>query len=282
MNKLIYLTITFLFIGYAKAQNVGIGTTAPATSAQLDVSSTNKGFLPPRLTIVQRDAITNPAAGLVIYCSDCDELQISNGIVWKNMNGNAACVSPTLPFIKICDQVWSPNNLSVSNYRNGDPIPQVTDPSVWTILTIGAWCWYNNDSATYSGYGKLYNWYAIKDARGLAPLGWHIPTNAEWTTLSTCLGGDAVSGGKMKETGLTHWNSPNTGATNSSGFGSFGTGYRFYNGPFIVQGQYGSYWSITDADSQNGWIYYTSYNNSTFTSGTNLKTAGMNVRCVRD
>src|ERR1035437_4904310 len=125
----------------------------------------------------------------------------------------------SIPSVTICTQSWMLKNLDVSTYRNGDLIPEVTDGSAWSALTAGAWCWYNNDSATNaSTYGKLYNWYAVNDPRGLAPTGWHVPSDAEWTTLSTCLGGNAVAGGAMKETGTTHWTSPNTGATNSSGF----------------------------------------------------------------
>ena len=107
-----------------------------------------------------------------------------------------------IPSITICNQVWMLKNLDVSTYRNGDPIPQVTDPTTWVGLTTGAWCYYNNDPANGAIYGKLYNWYAVNDPRGLAPTGWHVPSDAEWTELSTCL--DAISptgnvGGKMKE-----------------------------------------------------------------------------------
>src|ERR1035437_2945754 len=102
----------------------------------------------------------------------------------------------SIPSVTICTQVWMLNNLEVTTYRNGDPIPQVTDPAAWGLLSTGAWCWYNNDSATNaSTYGKLYNWYAVNDPRGLAPTGWHVPSDAEWTTLSTCLGGAFVAGG---------------------------------------------------------------------------------------
>src|SRR6266487_1634854 len=141
----------------------------------------------------------------------------------------AACKKPetnqtnptiTIPSIKICDQVWMLKNLDVSTYRNGDPIPKISDNAAWLALTTGAYCYYDNDSANYAAtYGKLYNWFAVNDPRGLAPAGWHVPTDAEFTTLvETCLGGWQVAGGKMKEIGTTHWASPNEGATNSSGF----------------------------------------------------------------
>ena len=117
-------------------------------------------------------------------------------------------------------------NLSVARYRNGDKIPQVKTLQLGLGLQLGAWCWYNNDPANDSSYGRLYNYYAVADSRGLAPTGWHIPSDSEWTTLSTFLGGDAVAGGKMKEAGTAHWLDPNTGATNSSGFTALPGGLR--------------------------------------------------------
>ena len=183
MKKYLFVIAIFALYFSAKSQNVGIGTRDP--KAALDVSSTTNGFLPPRLTIAQRDSIINPAQGLVIFCTDCDELEVFSGIQWKNIGGSAACIETTLPNIKICNQVWMPTNLATSNYRNGDPIPQVTDPIIWSNINIGAWCWYNNDSATYAkAFGKLYNWYAVNDPRGLAPNGWHIPSDQEYIDLS--------------------------------------------------------------------------------------------------
>ena len=103
--------------------------------------------------------------------------------------------------VKIGTQVWMSTNLDVTYYRNGDKIPQVKDSVKWARLTTGAWCWYNNDSATGAVYGKLYNWYAVNDPRGLAPIGWHIPSDTEWDTLSARLGGASKAGGKLKDTG---------------------------------------------------------------------------------
>lgn len=286
MKKLYFLFFAFLYINVSKAQNVGIGTSAP--NAALEVKSTTNGFLPPRLTIAQRDSITNPATGLIIFCIDCDELEVFNGIVWKNMSGTAACVSSTLPFIKICDQIWMPKNLDVSKYRNGENIPQVTDPSVWESLTIGAWCWYNNDSTTYAAtYGKLYNWYAVNDARGLAPAGWHIPSDAEWTKLiDTCLGGSGIAGGKMKTIGTIQagtglWNSPNTAATNSSGFAGI-PGTARINGTFNNIGDQGVWWSSTAYNTALAGYRFLYYNYANANGNTILKTYGLSVRCVRD
>jgi len=171
--------IALFFINITKAQNVGIGTSTPQASAQLDVSSTTKGLLPPRMTSVQRDAIPGPVAGLQIWCIDCKQMQVYDGNVWRT----AGAVPVNYPVVWICCNPWMTKNLEVSTYRNGDPIPKVTNGAAWASLTTGAYCYYNNDSTTYAAtYGKLYNWYAVNDPRGLAPEGWHIPTDFEWTT----------------------------------------------------------------------------------------------------
>ena len=113
----------------------------------------------------------------------------------------------------------------MSHYRNGDSIPEVTDPNIFDTLTTGAWCNYNNDPANEAIYGKLYNWYSVNDPRGLAPQGWHVPADSEWTILTTFLGGSAIAGSALKDTSSL-WGSPNTGSTNSSGFSGLPGGYR--------------------------------------------------------
>jgi uncharacterized protein (TIGR02145 family) len=278
-NKIILLAI-LLFSEFAMAQNVGIGTLTP--NAALEIKSSTNGFLPPRLTIAERNAIALPAKGLVIFCLDCDELEVYNGNVWKKMEGTAACIAPTAAFIKICNQIFMTSNLNVSKYRNGDDIPQVTDLVTWQNLTTGAWCWYNNDSATYAAtHGRLYNWYAVNDARGLAPLGWHIPSDAEWGTLSTCLGGDAIAGGKMKEAGTVHWISPNTGATNSSGFTALGSGAHAYTG-FNDIGNYSIFWSSNAFDAGNAYYCYIGSSSINLGRSYNNKVLGFSIRCVKD
>lgn len=284
MKKLFLLTtIAIQFIASSFAQNVGIGTTTPDTSAQLDVSSTNKGFLPPRMTIAQRSAIPSPVAGLIIWCMDCNQLQVYDGSVWQNIGGTKA----VLPSITICSQVWMDKNLDVATYRNGDPIPKVTDNTAWAALTTGAYCYYNNDSATYAAtYGKLYNWYAVNDPRGLAPAGWHVPSDAEWTTIETCLGGASVAGGAMKETGTTHWTSPNSGATNSSGFTGLPGGSRNGgDGAFGVVGSGGNWWSSSEASTFNttyAWSCNLYYNYGNIYRFNFYKLDGFSVRCLMD
>ena len=183
--------------------------------------------------------------------------------------------------VNIGKQVWATQNLNVSNYRNGDPIPKVED-STWASLTTGAFCYYNNDSASYASiYGKLYNWYAVNDVRGLAPIGYHIPTDSEWTTLLTTLGGYHVSGGKLKT--VTGWGSPNTtGATNSSGFAGLPGGFRNDLGTFGSVGFFGHWWSSTELSASDAWYRNLTYNTSGVYRSLIHKTYGFSVRCLRD
>jgi len=149
-------------------------------------------------------------------------------------------------------------------------------------LTTGAWCYYNNDPSNNCIYGKLYNWYAVNDPRGLAPVGWNVPTGAEFTTLITALGGESVAGGKMKVTGTTTWQSPNTAATNTSGWAGLPGGYRNNSGEFINIGNYGDWWSSTAFGSTDAFSRYLYYNYASANRSNFLKTFGLSVRCVRD
>ena len=154
-----------------------------------------------------------------------------------------------LPSVTICGKTWTTQNLDVTTYRNGDIIPQITDPTEWANATTGAWCYPNNDPALGAIYGKLYNHYAVTDPRNIAPQGWHVPVREEWVRFVTCTGGTisysgspsngsvyvnhgyAITGEKLKEVGTTHWASPNI-ATNSTGFTGFGPGFRYEDGAF--------------------------------------------------
>ncbi|CAN5801638.1 fibrobacter succinogenes major paralogous domain-containing protein [soil metagenome] len=180
--------------------------------------------------------------------------------------------------VKIGTQVWMKKDLTTSNYRNGDKIPQVKDLAKWAKLTTGAWCWYNNDPR----YGKLYNWYAVNDPRGLAPVGWHIPTDADWNSLTAYLGGFTVAGGKMKETGTTHWLTPNADATNSSGFTALPGGLRYDQGQFIDVGHYGYWWSANESGTQSGSCRFLTYFYGTLSASADYKPTGFSVRCLKD
>jgi uncharacterized protein (TIGR02145 family) len=173
-------------------------------------------------------------------------------------------------------------NLDVDHYSNGEPIPEVKDPTEWSNLKTGAWCYYNNDPANGAIYGKLYNRYAVNDPRGLAPKGWHIPSEAEWTELENYLGGKDVAGGKLKETGTAHWQNPNTGATNESGFSALPGGWRNYNGAFGSVGYYGLWWSSTESDATDAWYRGMGCSYAAIGRGDDGKGSGFSVRCLRD
>jgi uncharacterized protein (TIGR02145 family) len=191
--------------------------------------------------------------------------------------------------VQIGSQCWMSENLKTSRYRNGVSIPIVTDNTAWGNLTTGGRSWYNNDSTTYENpYGNLYNWYAVADNSGLCPNGWHVPTDAEWTTLTTTfLGGESVAGGKMKSSGTTYWFSPNNGADNSSGFSALPGGYRNNDGSFNNIRIDAIVWSATEFDHNHAWDRNLNYNNSTVVRGYLVsnnfrKRSGASVRCLKD
>lgn len=194
----------------------------------------------------------------------------------------SASGTTTVATIVIGTQELMVKNLEVVTYRNGDPIPQVTDASAWSLLTTGAWCYFNNDSTNGSKYGKLYNWYAVNDARGLAPQGWHISTDSEFTTLTSFLGGESVAGGKMKEVGTVNWASPNTGADNSSGFAGLPGGFRGSSGNFNFLGILGNWWSTPEIDVSNAYYRTLSNNLGSIARTVSNKRRGFSVRCFRD
>lgn len=274
------LFIMLLVATVSVQAQVGIGTPTPNASAQLDVSSTSKGFLPPRLTSEQRDAIESPAEGLVIYNTNTLSLEFFAGYGWISLTPPPSAVF--LPTIVIGFQQWMAKNLDVAFYRNGEVIPQVTDPTEWAALTTGAWCYYNNDSTRGTSYGKLYNWYAVNDSRGLAPVGWHIPSDAEWTVLGNRLGGSSVAGGKMKEAGVLHWASPNTGGNNNSGWAGLPGGNRYLSGLFSSVTGTGIWWSATENLTTNAWNRTLFYTDGSLINNVGPKYYGFSVRCLRD
>jgi len=199
--------------------------------------------------------------------------------------------------VRIGNQVWMAENLNVDHYRNGAPIPEVRDPQTWTELTTGACCYFKNEPANGATYGKLYNWYAVNDPRGLAPHGWHIPSDEEWTQLETYLGmsqsqadydirTDRISGGKLKETGTAHWARPNTGATNESGFSALPGGVRVSengNCYYCDMGYIAIFWTSTKNLSRLAWHRQLYYNVSGLIRDTSYNQRfGFSVRCVKD
>ena len=196
--------------------------------------------------------------------------------------------------VTIGAQVWMAENLKVTRYRNGDPIPDVTDSTTWLNLTTGAYCVYNNDSGNVASFGRLYNWYAASDSRNIAPSGWHVPTDNEFKQLEMALGmsqaeadsvnwfrGDGV-GGKLKEAGLTHWIAPNTGASNISGFSALGGGCRREIYDFANLRIEGYFWTATEFSSIEAWHRRLNYLAWNVGRGYITKVEGGSIRCIKD
>jgi len=226
------------------------------------------------------------------------ELQSQIATLQAQINTLQNAIVAPLPNVTIGTQIWSSTNLDVTTYRDGTPIPQVTDPTQWASLTTGAWCYYENNTANVTTYGKLYNWYAVAGIHDtdsstpnkiLAPTGWHIPSDSEWTTLTTFLGGESVAGGKMKSTGTIQagtglWNDPNTAATNASGFSGLPGGSRNYgsDGVFNFIGLIGYWWSSSESGTTGAWNRDLNFSNGSAYRSINPKNNGYSVRCLRD
>jgi len=182
-------------------------------------------------------------------------------------------------------QVWTAENLRVSRYRNGDAIRHAATREEWLDAATkgeGAWCYFDNDPANGKKFGRLYNWYAVNDPRGLAPKDWHVPTDREWSELTAFLGGEAVAGGKMKEAGRALWRTPNEAATNTSGFSALPGGLRGIDGVFAFGAQSAYFWSATQYSPSQAWYRVLNYHTSTVVRSGEEKIDGMSVRCVRD
>jgi len=209
------------------------------------------------------------------FCSNISFAQVTD------IDGN------TYKTVIIGNQEWTAENLNVSHYRNGDVIPQVQDADEWGKLTTGAWCYYENKSENGKIYGKLYNWYAVNDSRGLAPKGFHIPSASEWEQLIDSLGGVPtefsslileIVGGKLKATTL--WVSPNIGATNSSGFNAIPGGGRYGTPNFSDIGKFCYFWSSSGYGLAAH--FYLNFSSSCIYCSITGMENGLSVRCIKN
>lgn len=209
------------------------------------------------------------------------------GLAFLTINNQAQTVTDidgnVYNIITIGTQEWLKENLKATHYRNGDPIPNVSDNTAWSGLTTGAYCNYENDTSNATTYGRLYNWFAVNDNREIAPIGWHVATDAEWTSLTDSLGGLLVAGGKLKEEGTTHWLSPNVGATNEVGFTALPGGLIESNGVFWSIRFMGSWWCSTESSAIDAWGW------GIFSDAIHVdrggyynKKMGFSVRCIKD
>ncbi len=260
------LLITFDLSGPEEDYDVSIAWAADGEHFQdLDKMSFNTGKC--KYTYRLKEPFYGSACVFRVSASESSRIQDIEGNGYK--------------IVQIGTQLWMKENLKVSKFRNGDAIPTNLDNTAWSSTTSGAYAVYSNDVKNSSKYGKLYNWYAVADPRGLCPSGWHIPSDKEWTELENYLGGRDAAGGKLKAVS-SMWNNPNTGASNSSGFSALPGGYRYDNGYFYTIGYLSYWWSSTEyssTSSWNRWLYY-----ETGESYRNLfnKHYGFCVRCLRD
>lgn len=216
---------------------------------------------------------------LLFFVSSCskEETKTANNIENLDLldfDGNGYSIA------KIGSQIWIQQNLNVSHYKNGDEIPQVTNFLEWKNLKTGAWCYYNNDPNRGKTYGKLYNWYAVNDPRGLAPKGYKISSKNDYDILIDFLGGKSIAAGKMKSTNL--WHSPNTGGTNSSLFSALPGGLLDQNDNFSYIGDNGFWWTSTENNESDANFIFLTFLFEKTQSSSQEKRYGLSVRCLKE
>ena len=182
--------------------------------------------------------------------------------------------------VGIGTQEWMKENLRTSKYSDGKEIPNLIGSNDWENDSTGAFAWYDNNESYGDAYGAMYNWYAVETGK-LCPTGWRVPTNTDWTRLTDYLGGMSVAGGKLKETGTSHWQAPNTGATNETGFTALPGGFRLFNGSFSPLGSDGYWWSSTESN-ENARYVSIGYNSGSLVRGGTIKSMGFSVRCIKE
>lgn len=211
----------------------------------------------------------------------------------KGANGNVTDIEGnTYSTIEIGTQVWMAENLKTTKYNDGTAIPNITDDITWQLTNTGAYGDYSNTPSNSITYGRLYNWYAVDNnvatkvasngGKNVCPTSWHVPSYDEWTIFVAYVGGANVAGGKLKETGTVHWQTPNAGATNEAGFTALPGGYHNFYG-FYGIGVYGYWWSSTVYSTTvvSYWNIYSEYVFTTIISG-DLRKEGISVRCIKD
>jgi uncharacterized protein (TIGR02145 family) len=292
------LLLTLLLLSTSLTLHAQVGINAdgsqPDPRAMLDVKSTSKGVLLPRLTDAERNALYHDIPdGMLIINTTTNELQIFFGSKWYPLTMGTGIDAPdlldiegnTYKVVTIGTQVWMAENLRTAKYNDNTDIPLVEASASWnSSLTTPAHCWYNNDKATYgSTYGAIYNWYAVETGK-LCPSGWHVPTDTEFTALINYLTANGFSGTEgiaLKST--SGWNSGGNG-TDDFGFNALASGRRYYgDGSYLNQGDRCYWWTSTAKEGTPGasWFWIIQYN-TTLSRGDNWNQEGHSVRCIKD
>lgn len=227
------------------------------------------------MTIINKQSISHIVISLLLLISvtgcEKEDKPVYSGETVTDIDGNVYNT------VKIGNQLWMAENLRVTRYNDGTPIPFIFEKNAWANTRRGAFCWYNNEEK----WGTLYNFFAVDSFR-LAPDGWHVPTHQDWTALSDFLGGEEVAGGKLKETGAVRWYSPNNSATNDYWFTAVPGGFRSLDGTFSSFGGGAYWWSSTIYDGANAWNRRIFWNSTEIVREHIGYEHGLSVRCVKN
>ncbi|MEI6050132.1 MAG: fibrobacter succinogenes major paralogous domain-containing protein [Bacteroidota bacterium] len=252
----------------------------------IDNSKTTDGIGPGLYTSSISGLTPNTAYHIRAYAINNVGTAYGDEIILKTFTGTVTDIDENVyNTVTIVSQVWMAENLKTTKYNDGTDIPLVNDAAAWNALTTPGYCWLNNDKAANKAtYGALYNYYVVDVAsngnKNVCPTGWHVPTNGEWTDLTTSLGGEPGAGGKLKEAGTAHWQTPNTGATNETGFTVLPAGGRGFE--FGVTGTDGNFWTSTEYETHSAWVRFISFSNSNVHTQFTGKLNGNSIRCLKN